>query len=113
MIRSSLSSLPQTSSQLARCERLFGVTKPRLVAVVIVFSIGFAGVLSAEHFTETDCPDENCFISFSNLLETADTKEQFTPADYCANSFEPPLPKSNYQQNLGMGYMVRAPPKIS
>ena len=73
----------------------------------------FRGVLSAEHFTETDCPDENCFIGFSNPLETADTKEQFTPADYCANSFEPPLPKSNYQQNLGMGYMVRAPPKIS
>ena len=113
MIRSSLSSLTQTSSQLARCERLFGVTKPRLVAIVIVFSIGLAGVSSAEHFTETDCPDESCFISFSNLLETADNKEQLTPADYSYNSFEPPPPKLNYQQNLGMGYMVRAPPKLS
>ena len=113
MIRSSLSSLPQTSSQLARCERSFGVTKPRLVAVVIVFSIGFAGVLSAEHFTETDCPDENCFISLSNVLEAADTKEQFLPDGYCASSFEYPVPKFNYQQDLGIGYIVRAPPKLS
>ena len=108
-----LNSVTQISRQLARCKRLFSATKPPLVAIAIVFSIGFAGVLSAEHFTENDCPDESCFISFSNLLETADTREQFTPADYCANSFEPPLPKSNYQQNLGMGYLVRAPPKLS
>lgn len=113
VIRSFLNSVTQTSSQLARCERLFRPTKPPLVAIAIVFSIGFAGVLSAEHFTEPDCPDENCFISLSNVLEAADTKEQFLPDGYCANSFEYPLPKFNYQQNLGMGYIVRAPPKLS
>jgi len=82
------------------------------MVVAIIFSIGFASVLSAEHFAEPDCPEESCLVSLSNLLEAADTKEQSAPDSYSLNSFGPPLAKSKDQQNPELGYMVRAPPKL-
>ena len=82
------------------------------MVVAIVFSIGFAGVLSAEHLAKPDCPEESCLVGLSNLLEAADTKEQSPPDSYSLNSFGPPLAKSKNQHNPELGYMVRAPPKL-
>ena len=112
MIGQSLSLVTGESSEFARRERSVGTIKPLLMVVAIVFGIGFAGVLSAEHFTEPDCPEESCLVSLSNLLEAADTKEQSPPDSYSLNSFGPPLAKSKAQQNPELGYMVRAPPKL-
>ncbi len=112
MIGQSLSLVTGESSEFARRERSVGTIKPLLIVVAIVFGIGFAGVLSAEHFTEPDCPKESCLVSLSNLLEAADTKEQSPPDSYSLNSFGPPLAKSKDQQNPELGYMVRAPPKL-
>ena len=89
MIGQSLSLVTGESSEFARRERSVGTIKPLLMVVAIVFGIGFAGVLSAEHFTEPDCPEESCLVSLSNLLEAAATKEQSPPDSYSLNSFGP------------------------
>ena len=112
MIGQFLSSVTGGSSEFARRERSVGTIKSLLMVVAIVFSIGFASVLSAEHFAEPDCPEESCLVGLSNLLEAADTKEQSPPDSYSLNSFGPPLAKSKNQHNPELGYMVRAPPKL-
>ena len=51
---------------------LVGATSHMLA--MLLYLHRFRGRLSAERFTEPDCPDENCFISLSNVLEAADTR---------------------------------------